>query len=111
MRRDSPRASGPAARPAGLPLPFRRRLRALAGVELWHIEDPKTQGQRTPTVRYFVKAGSSEATFERPHEAWRYFQQLTGAPERDTRPPPPPLEATLGQPRIKKPRRRRSDET
>jgi len=86
---------------------LRRRLRALAGVELWHVEEPKRQGQRTPIIRYLVVRGRSEATFNRPQEAWRYFQQLTGAPERDTRPPPPPLENTLKQPRTK-PRRRRT---
>jgi len=88
----------PEPKPAGPPLPLRRRLRELAGIELWHVEEPKTQGQRVPAVRYQVKRGSSEVTFNRPHEAWRYFQQLTGAPDKDLRPQPPPIDAAAADP-------------
>lgn len=85
-------------KPVGPPLPLRRRLRALSGVELWHIEEPKTQGQRVPTIRYLVKRGQSEAAFNRPHEAWRYFQKLTGTLDKDPRPEPPPIDAAAANP-------------
>jgi hypothetical protein len=68
----------------GPPVPLRRQLRTLNDVELWQVEKPKKQGQRMPTIRYLVVRGRSEASFNRPHEAWRYFQQLTGAPNKDT---------------------------
>jgi len=67
---------------AGPPVPLRRLLRTLDGVELWHIEDGRKRGQRTLAIRYVVKSGSGEKTFDRPHEAWQHFQQLTHAPER-----------------------------
>jgi hypothetical protein len=73
-------------------VPLRRQLRALDGVELWHIEEPKAQGQRVPTIRYIVRNGVGEKAFGRPHEAWQYFQELTGAPDKDLRPEPPPLD-------------------
>jgi len=91
----------------GPPAPLRKQLRSLDGVGLWQIEDPWKQGQRAPSIRYLVVRGRSEATFNRPSEAWRYFQQLTGAPDKDTRPPPPPLEDILKQPRTHRPSRRR----
>src|SRR6185295_11688862 len=74
----------------GLRTPLRRLLRTLEGVEMWHIEDGGRRGQG---IRYLVKHTDSVRTFERPHEAWRHFQQLTGAPERDIRPDPPPIVA------------------
>jgi hypothetical protein len=77
------------------PIPLRRLLRTLDGVEMWHIEDSRKEGQRSPTIRYIVKSKGSESIFERPHEAWRHFQQLTNAPEKDTRAQPPPLDPRL----------------
>jgi hypothetical protein len=65
----------------GPPAPLRWQLRALNGVELWQVEELGDQGQRVPIIRYLVVRGRSEASFNRPHEAWRYFQQLTGAPK------------------------------
>jgi len=80
-------------------------LRTISGVELWHIEDPKGQAQRAPTIRYLVKRAGTEAAFNRPHEAWRYFQDLTGAPDKIVRPEVPPLDAALMTPRRGKQRR------
>src|SRR5262245_53241108 len=57
----------PSAPSAGPPLPLRRLLRALAGTELWHIEEPRTRAQRIPSILYLVKRGGREATFSRPH--------------------------------------------
>ena len=71
--------------------PTSRLLRTLGGVELWHVEDSRG-GKKRPIIRYRVRSASDERTFERPHEAWRYFQQLTNAPDRDVRPDPPPIE-------------------
>jgi hypothetical protein len=81
----------------------------MAGVELWHIEEPKALGQRNPTIRYLVKRGRSEVTFNKPQEAWRYFQQLTDAPDKDLRPEPPPIDRSMLEARTgeRKPRRRR----
>ena len=85
-----------------------RLLRVLDGVEMWQVEDPQRQ-QKLPAIHYVVKIAGSEKAFNRPQEAWRHFQQLTNAPERDTRPEPPPIEA--GEARqvggTTKPRRRR----
>jgi len=86
-------------RAPGPPVPLRRLLRMFNGVELWHLEDAGKVGQRIPTIRYAVKSKSSESIFERPHEAWRYFQQLTQVPDRDVRPEPPPIEPSLLTPR------------
>jgi len=81
-------------------------LRTISGVELWHIEDPKGQAQRAPTIRYLVKRAGTEAVFNRPHEAWRYFKDLTGAPDKIDRPEPPQLNAALLTPVKRKQRRR-----
>jgi len=72
--------------------PTSRLLRTLGGVELWHVEDSRGSEKR-PVIRYRVRsAAGDENIFERPHEAWRQFQQLTNAPERDVRTDPPPIE-------------------
>jgi hypothetical protein len=92
---------------AGPPLPKRRLLRTFDGVEMWHIEDSKKDGQRIPTVRYVVKNSGDETIFERPHLAWRHFQQLTNVPDRDPRPEPPPLDSSLLTPKSGKTKRRR----
>jgi hypothetical protein len=68
----------------------RTLLRTLTGVELWHAEEKGDQ--RRPIIRYVVKRGEGERTFERPHEAWQYFQKLTNAPDKDVRPEPPPID-------------------
>jgi hypothetical protein len=91
----------------GLPVPLRRLLRMLNGVELWHVEDDRKGRQRIPTIRYAVKSTGNESIFERPHEAWRYFQQLTQVPDRDVRPEPPPIESSLLTPRAGKRQRLR----
>jgi len=96
---------------AGPPLPLRRLLRTLDGVELWHIEDSRNDGQRIPTIRYVVKSNGSDTMFERSHLAWRHFQQLTNAPDRDTRPQPPPLDPSLLTPKSGKSKRRRRRQT
>jgi hypothetical protein len=90
---------------AGPPLPLRRLLRTLDGVEMWHIEDGAKD--RIPTIRYIVKSNGEENIFERPHLAWRQFQQLTNAPDRDPRPQPPPLDSSLLKPTSGKPKRGR----
>jgi hypothetical protein len=88
--------------------PTSRLLRTLGGVELWHVEDSRGSKKR-PIIRYMVRSASGEKNFERPHEGWRHFQQLTNAPDRDVRPDPPPIEEAqlrkAATPR--KPRRRR----
>jgi hypothetical protein len=53
------------------------------------------RGQRDLTIRYGVKRDRSERVFDRPHEAWRHFQQLTNVPDRDTRPEPPPIDSSI----------------
>jgi hypothetical protein len=74
-------------------------LRALNGVELWQVEELRKQDPRTPIIRYMVVRGGSEASFNRPQEAWRYFQGLSGAPDKDLRPERPPIdEAFLEHP-------------
>jgi hypothetical protein len=91
----------------GPPIHLRKLLRTHDGVEMWHVEDARKDGQRIPTIRYVVESSGSKSTFERPHEAWRHFQQLTNAPDKDTRPEPPPLDPSLLTPKSGKPRRRR----
>jgi hypothetical protein len=91
----------------GPPLPLRRLLRKLDGVEMWHVEYSRQDGQRIPTVRYVVKNSGDEAIFERSHLAWHHFQQLTNAPDRDPRREPPPLDLNLLTPRSGKTKRRR----
>ena len=85
----------------------KKLLRALAGAELWRVEDVRG-GQRRPTIRYVVKSAGDERIFTRPHEAWRHFQQLTNAPDRDVRPEPPPIDPEqLNTSRPRKRRRRK----
>jgi hypothetical protein len=82
----------------GPPAPLRRQLRAVNGVELWQVEELRKQDPRTPIIRYMVVRGGSEASFNRPQEAWRYFQGLS-APDKDLRPERPPIdEAFLEHP-------------
>jgi hypothetical protein len=69
-----------------------RLLRTLAGVELWHVETKG--GEKHPIISYVVKSTTARKAFEKPHQAWQYFQHLTNAPDRDTRPEPPPIGAT-----------------
>lgn len=93
-----------AARPA---IPVRRRLRTLGGIDLWHVEEPKKSGQKWPTIRYEVgPSGGAMKLLEQLSEAWRHFQQLTGAPDKDLRPEPPPIESQLGD-ASRKPRKTR----
>jgi hypothetical protein len=93
---------------AGPPIPLRRRLRTLNGVELWHVESGEKSRQRTPIISYVVKSVDGERAFDRPHEAWQYFQRLTEAPDRDLRPEPPPIDPErLDTSRPRTPRRRK----
>src|SRR5215470_4556213 len=89
---------------AGPPLMLRKMLRSLGSVELWQIEGRKPR-QKLRDIHYVVKVGDCDHTFDRPHEAWAYFQQLTGAPNKDTRPEPPPIDGTFLGP-ARKTRRR-----
>jgi hypothetical protein len=77
-------------------------LRALNGVELWHVEELRGQGQRVPTIRYMVVRGGSEAIFNRPHEAWEHFRRLTNVPDKDTRPELPQIDEALLRPRTQR---------
>jgi hypothetical protein len=53
-------------------------LKEAAGIEMWQIE--KTMpGQREPRLRYRITAGGDIHTFDQPHAAWAYFQEMTGA--------------------------------
>jgi hypothetical protein len=49
-----------------------------------------------------IKHVTSEVTFNKAHEAWHYFQQLTGALDRDSRPEPLPLNEVFLKPRTDK---------
>jgi hypothetical protein len=70
-------------------------------------------GQRFLTIRYLVKHGGSEVTFNKPYEAWRYFQRLTGVPDRDWRPEPPRIDEAMrprtGTRKLRRVRRRKPD--
>lgn len=103
---DSPTAGQP---PPGTGLALRHLLRKLGDVALWHVEEPRKPGQKWPVIRYEVIVGGADAKrFDRPHEAWRHFQQLTQAPDKDVRPEPPPIDAPPPDPsRPRKLRRRR----
>jgi len=111
-----PKSRKPPASPAppspGPGLALRRLLRTLQGVELWHVEEPRKPGWKWPVVRYEVIVGGADVKrFERPQEAWRHFQQLTHAPDKDTRPEPPPIAAPpLDASKPRKVRRRRRRE-
>ena len=92
--REPPASPAPGRAPVRPQTPLRRLLRALGGVELWHVEEARKPGQKWPTIRYEVGSSSGGTKiFERPHEAWRDFQQLTHAPDKDMRPEPPPIDA------------------
>jgi len=84
-----------------------RLLRTHAGIELWQIESA-VNGQKRPAIRYTVKSAGREQSFDRPHEAWQYFQQLTDLLDRDVRPDPPPIDPDkLDTTKPRKRRRRR----
>ncbi len=57
---------------------LRRLLRKFGNIEMWWVEYGSIPREQWPTVRYVVSAGDSERTFDRPHEAWTYFRELTG---------------------------------
>ncbi len=59
----------------------RKVLRQEGDVQMWqeYIDGPHRD--TGPLLRYFVgRTGSPPKTFNAPHHAWDYFQQLTGAP-------------------------------
>jgi hypothetical protein len=98
----------------GAQIPLRRLLRTLGGFELWHVEEAREPGHKWPVIRYEVGSGSDGMKiFERPHEAWRHFQQLTHAPDKDMRPEPPPIDGPPpgAPPKARKTRRRRPGRT
>jgi hypothetical protein len=69
-----PRVIETKAAPADLP----KLLRAVDGVELWQ-ESPTGRDRKIGRLTYFVKTPvGTRRTFDKPHEAWRYFQKLTG---------------------------------
>jgi hypothetical protein len=74
----------------GHPIPIRKLLRRLGGVEMWHVQEGRIPGQKWPAIRYMVSTADDFRTFDRPHEAWACFQQLTNAPDKNA-PPAPPL--------------------
>jgi hypothetical protein len=74
----------------GHPIPIRKLLRRLGGVEMWHVQEGRIHGQKWPAIRYMVSTADDFRAFDRPHEAWAYFQQLTNAPNKNA-PPAPPL--------------------
>jgi hypothetical protein len=55
---------------------LRRLLRRFGNIEMWWVEYGGIPEQ-WPTVLHVVSAGGSEKTFDRPHEAWKYFRGLT----------------------------------
>jgi hypothetical protein len=57
---------------------LRRLLRKFGNIEMWWVEYGSIPREQWPTVRHVVSAGDSERTFDRPHEAWTYFRELTG---------------------------------
>jgi hypothetical protein len=74
------------------PKELRKLLRELASVQMWQIEGPRPRpGQRSPTIYYEVTTADGVRTFDRPHEAWEYFQKLTNAPDKMPEPPRPPI--------------------
>ena len=83
----------------------RKILRKNGSVEMWQSEATRLSSQRGHAVRYFVGvAGEDVRSFDRPHQAWEYFQRITGAPAAPPDLPPDPPESMRGrQPR---PRRR-----
>jgi len=108
--RKPPPSPAPGRSSAGTQIAARRLLRTLDGVELWHIQEARKPGQKWPTIRYEVgSSGDPVEIFARPHEAWRRFQQLTHAPDKDMRPDPPPIDGPPPgtPPKARPPRRRR----
>ena len=59
----------------------RKILRKNGGVEMWQSEANGLPSLRGRVVRYFVGVvGGDVRSFDRPHQAWEYFQRITGAP-------------------------------
>jgi hypothetical protein len=84
----------------------RKLLRKNGSVEMWQSEAMRSPSQRGHAVRYFVgTAGGDVRSFDRPHQAWEYFQRITGAP---AEPPdlPPDLPESMQQ-RLPRTRSRR----
>ena len=67
------------------PALLRKLLRKIGNITMWWVEDGRIPGEKWPPVRYVVSAGDNEKTFDRPHEAWAYFQQQTTAENEDDR--------------------------
>ena len=67
----------------------RKILREQGDVQMWqeYIEGPHRD--TGPLLRYFVgRLGEPPKSFIAPHDAFDYFQKLTGVPS--SRPPSPP---------------------
>jgi hypothetical protein len=64
---------------------LRKLLRKFGDITMWWVEDGRIPGEKWPPVRYVVSTGDNEKTFDRPHEAWAYFRQLTNVENEDTR--------------------------
>ena len=62
----------------------RKVLRAYGDVQMWqeHVAGPYRGQVRGQVLRYYV-GGPTAATkeFATPHDAFEYFQELTGAPK------------------------------
>jgi len=52
-------------------------LKEAAGIEMWQIEKAMP-GQRQPRLKYRITAGADIRTFDQPHAAWAYFQEMSG---------------------------------
>jgi hypothetical protein len=85
----------------------RKILRRNGTVEMWQSEATRLPSQRGSAVRYFVGvAGADVRSFDRPHQAWEYFQRTTGAPaEPPDLPPDIPESMQRRQPRPRSRRR------
>jgi hypothetical protein len=86
----------------------RKILRRNGDIEMWQTEATRLPSQRGRVVRYFVgTAGGDVRSFDRPHQAWEYFQQITGVP---AEPPdlPPDIPESLQRRRPRMHARRRA---
>jgi len=71
-------------------VPGRKILKQEGDVQMWQEDVVSRRRDHGRSIHYFVGTPrSAPKSFDRPHDAWEYFRQLTGVPERKPNQGPP----------------------
>jgi len=63
-------------------VPGRKILKQEGDVQMWQEDVVNPRRDHGRLIHYFVGTSrSAPKAFDKPHDAWEYFRQLTGVPE------------------------------